>query len=514
MSDTREFPIHFEPAQRMVRARSGESILAAAQRSGIHIDSSCGGAGSCLQCRVSIISHSPRVAESSEHNLRGAGGFPLTPLADPRTPSGEEQGRHRCYLACSVEATGPLHVRVEPRGGLGARNHRPSIVGQCAIPEVWDPRAWKGPSIIDIRVPCAARAGYVPALTLRMLDFTILDSRLESVPYEGILLPEQQRPAIEITGDGMDPVTIFERSILVPPGTNSTNYFDGAPGYPLQSPPAWHGLMLRGAYYAKRKLGTLYLSVGPMTFLTFTYPHAHPSHTCSATQMLPSTPMLAGQGPGTRPRLMPAIPGAVIGVEFSPMTPRALLTTSGDIEPLGMSASGLWEFLGEAIRTGIMKPDGTFNPSRTLRDGPEGPEFVLSSPDVAAMTPTGKVWNTVSTITVSEKCSKAFMAELAKVVNAAKFLVKASEQAYREIVLVIAGSHGFHPSRTSIENLPLASRLSETLTRYDMSEETIDISPEHLGLADPQNIRIESVGDALSLGAALTAVETFANCPP
>ena len=49
-----EYTITFQPLALKVRAHEGESILQAARRGGIHINASCGGAGLCGKCRVTV----------------------------------------------------------------------------------------------------------------------------------------------------------------------------------------------------------------------------------------------------------------------------------------------------------------------------------------------------------------------------------------------------------------------------------------------------------------------------
>jgi hypothetical protein len=175
------------------------------------------------------------------------------------------------------------------------------------------------------------------------------------------------------------------------------------------------------------------------------------------------------------------------------MTPRAILSTVDDAAPTGITLSGVLEFIGNAIRAGTMKPDGTLNPCRALRDGPNGKEFVLTSREVAAMSTSGKVWNADTPLAIPESAVRAVMRDLRAVADAVIDLMAESKAPAGETVLVIGGSHGFHPSRQTLDALPLLAWLSPDNAQ----------SP-----ADPSNppIRIESVGDAVSLGAALVAM--------
>lgn len=48
--------ITFQPGNRIIEAEEGEILLKAARRSGVHINASCGGAGVCGKCKVTILS--------------------------------------------------------------------------------------------------------------------------------------------------------------------------------------------------------------------------------------------------------------------------------------------------------------------------------------------------------------------------------------------------------------------------------------------------------------------------
>ncbi|MBD3175546.1 MAG: DUF4445 domain-containing protein [Armatimonadia bacterium] len=90
MDRPREYILQVTPAGRKVRARSGESILSALGRAGVHIFNPCGGDGTCGRCLV-LIKDSPK-------------------------------GEARQVLACQEEVGADLHVhlpsasRMEPSG--------------------------------------------------------------------------------------------------------------------------------------------------------------------------------------------------------------------------------------------------------------------------------------------------------------------------------------------------------------------------------------------------------------
>ncbi|MDH3360247.1 MAG: 2Fe-2S iron-sulfur cluster-binding protein, partial [Desulfobulbaceae bacterium] len=47
--------ITFQPGNRIVEAADGETLLKAARRGGVHINASCGGAGVCGKCKVTVL---------------------------------------------------------------------------------------------------------------------------------------------------------------------------------------------------------------------------------------------------------------------------------------------------------------------------------------------------------------------------------------------------------------------------------------------------------------------------
>lgn len=105
--------ITFKGAERTVEAREGETLLQAAQRNGLHIDSSCGGNGSCHQCRVVI------------HE-----GKPMR-MGKPAVPR-HKRGNEPVYLACQCEVFGDMVVEPAPIHALGMQPGKGSLEGWFA----------------------------------------------------------------------------------------------------------------------------------------------------------------------------------------------------------------------------------------------------------------------------------------------------------------------------------------------------------------------------------------------
>lgn len=110
--------IEFKDARRVVDAIDGESLLDAAKRNGVLLDSTCGGNGSCHQCRVEI--HQGR-----EHFL-APDGSPLAPQ--------HIRGDVPIWLACRGRVRGPMVVQAAPVHTLASRPRVQTLVGWHAGP--------------------------------------------------------------------------------------------------------------------------------------------------------------------------------------------------------------------------------------------------------------------------------------------------------------------------------------------------------------------------------------------
>ncbi|MCB9931807.1 MAG: 2Fe-2S iron-sulfur cluster binding domain-containing protein [Planctomycetes bacterium] len=105
--------VTFRGVNRTVEALDGENLLTLARRHGLHLDSSCGGNGSCHQCRVVIHSGTP-IREGKPAVAR------------------HRRGDQPVYLACQCEVRGDMVVEHAPVHGLGAEVKRASLEGWFA----------------------------------------------------------------------------------------------------------------------------------------------------------------------------------------------------------------------------------------------------------------------------------------------------------------------------------------------------------------------------------------------
>ena len=102
--------VTFKGAGRTIKAQDGETLLQAAQRNGMHIDSSCGGNGSCHQCRV-VIHEGEAVRQGKPVVAR------------------HKRGDEPVYLACQCEVHGDMVIEPAPIETLRADHPVASLLG-------------------------------------------------------------------------------------------------------------------------------------------------------------------------------------------------------------------------------------------------------------------------------------------------------------------------------------------------------------------------------------------------
>jgi ferredoxin len=93
--------VEFQQANRIVQAEPGDVLLDVAKAAGVHIDSTCGGNGSCHQCRVAV---------DRPDALTGRDG---KPAKAPYSRDGEP-----IHLACRVCVGGDVRVAAAPVNAL------------------------------------------------------------------------------------------------------------------------------------------------------------------------------------------------------------------------------------------------------------------------------------------------------------------------------------------------------------------------------------------------------------
>lgn len=103
--------VWFSRVRRLVEAQDGENLLQLSRRAGILLDSSCGGNGSCHQCRV--ILHDTPVAGigAGAAHFQDSRGQPVAPQ--------HKRGDQPVWLACRGVVKGALNVEAAPVHEVG-----------------------------------------------------------------------------------------------------------------------------------------------------------------------------------------------------------------------------------------------------------------------------------------------------------------------------------------------------------------------------------------------------------
>ncbi len=397
MSD-QSIPVYFEPANRTASASFGDNLFQLARQHSVHLDSACGGNGSCGLCRVKVISDSPRIPRSKSSHRRDAAGGPAKPI---------EPGD--CYLACTVELTGPVHVRAEPVGGGASRVHRPKLVG------------------MGLPVPSQLRESTTQLRVSAFLDpdsaFSLrIDTRRGQIVEQEPISPQSQTLGVTATLDSGHSAKLHAEQLAALVGLND-------------SAPVAASLCLLGVYSHQRPKGTAVACLDG-----------------SGQLLLRDSDGWKLQPLNLNPELFdnlvdPAHPGAVVGIEFVPASARPILHTSGGKFPSGTSFGGLWDIAGAALTAGRLTADGEVKPSRFRTETDAGVVFRICGPELTAVSPHGQIWSPDKPVEVPEQQLKALIASVREI----GALVRRWSATGR---LIVAGGRGFSPASTSIAALP------------------------------------------------------------
>ncbi|MBK9975091.1 MAG: DUF4445 domain-containing protein [Planctomycetes bacterium] len=103
--------VWFSRLGRMVEAHDGENLLQLSRRAGILLDSSCGGNGSCHQCRVILHDALVAGAPARSAHFQDATGKPVAPQ--------HRRGDQPIWLACRGLVCGALSVEAAPVVEIG-----------------------------------------------------------------------------------------------------------------------------------------------------------------------------------------------------------------------------------------------------------------------------------------------------------------------------------------------------------------------------------------------------------
>ncbi|MBK8207081.1 MAG: DUF4445 domain-containing protein [Planctomycetes bacterium] len=113
--------VYFRTADRIADAFDGETLLDTAKRSGVHLDSSCGGNGSCHQCRVALPVCRDHEVSGDPANFHDRAGKALAPQ---HSRNGEP-----IWLACRGCVRGELVVEAAPVHALADKPRAQTLEG-------------------------------------------------------------------------------------------------------------------------------------------------------------------------------------------------------------------------------------------------------------------------------------------------------------------------------------------------------------------------------------------------
>ncbi len=135
--------VYFRTADRIAEAIDGETLLDTARRSGVHLDSSCGGNGSCHQCRVALPVCRDHDVSGDPANFHDGAGSSLAPQ--------HSRNGQPIWLACRGFARGELVVDAAPVNALADRPRVQTLEG-------WEVAPATGPARVCAGTPCAVLA--------------------------------------------------------------------------------------------------------------------------------------------------------------------------------------------------------------------------------------------------------------------------------------------------------------------------------------------------------------------
>ena len=130
------------------------------------------------------------------------------------------------------------------------------------------------------------------------------------------------------------------------------------------------GVLGSGVY--QRKTLTLYIDIGTNGEIVIGNSDWMVTAACSAGP--------AFEGGGIK-HGMRATTGALEDFRIDPVTFEPMLLTIGMVKPKGICGSGLINMIAEFLEAGVITPKGKFNtdlPTRRIRSGPDGNEYVLA----------------------------------------------------------------------------------------------------------------------------------------
>jgi uncharacterized 2Fe-2S/4Fe-4S cluster protein (DUF4445 family) len=506
----RSYRVFFQPAGKLVQAQPGENLLRLAQRAGVHLQSSCGGNGSCRQCRVKILDgrlEGKMIASSPARFVDATTGAPVAPS---ETVDGVPM-----WLSCRGCVMGDMVVEAAPRTTQARTLVRKQLLGRRL--EIDRPDLPAGSLVAAIDMGSTTLAGYLVSLEQGEIigqasrensqipwggDILTRVSHTERDPagFETLkrLLREDVNAVLELLlrqakGRPVASLALCGNSVMqsflmgwdvlrlgshpFEPQSTAPQLLTGqelgltaAPGAEVYVLPLEAGFVGGDNVAAILACGldrfegtALLLDIGT---------NAEIVAGGRKGLIVGSTPTGPAFEGGQITFGMRAARGAIESIDFAPDSTRPLLRVIGSVEPQGLCGSAIIDIVAALRRAGIVDAEGRMLPSRFTRERDDGMREVwLCGPGREAVTPEGIVLKATRDIVFTQKDLREVQLAKAALATGAELLLKRLGRAPDRVIL--AGGFGSYIDIESAIGIGLLP---------DLSRERIEVAGNAAGL--------------------------------
>ncbi len=506
----RGYRVWFKNADKVAQASPGENLLRLAQRVGVHIDSSCGGNGSCKQCRVRVckgpfpekmlVSDPARFVDAST-------GAPVAPC--------EVVGGEGLHLACRGAVMGDLVIEAMPRVNQMRTLVRKQLKGQKVA--VDRPDLARGSLVAAVDMGSTTLAGYL--IDLETGEIFAQASRENSqIPFGGDILTRVShterykdgaatlkrlaredvnavlelltrqaggRPiaSVALCGNsviqslfmGWDVLRLgshpFEPESVAPQLLKGRDLdLSSVPDAEVYVFPLEAGFI--GGDNVAAILATNLDEFDGLALLMDIGTNAEIVCGGRGKLLVGSTPTGPAFEGGQMQFGMRASRGAIDSVQWVPDKTRTVLTTIGGQTPVGICGSGIIDCLAALWRAGMCDQDGKLLDSRFTRENAQGMrEVVLVGPKAEAVSPDGVIFLANQDIVFTQKDVRELQLAKAALATGEELMLKKFGREPDKIIL--AGGFGSY--------LDVESAIAIGLIP-DMPREKIEVAGNSAGL--------------------------------
>ncbi|MCC6574162.1 MAG: DUF4445 domain-containing protein [Planctomycetes bacterium] len=459
----RGYKVYFSTADKLVTAQPGENLLALARRVGVHLDSSCGGNGSCKQCRVRVCTGpypKQMIMSDPRRFVQADNGSPA--------PPNETVGGEPLYLACRGCVMGDLVVEAVPRVQQARTLVRKQLKGM-KVP-VDRPDLPADALVAAVDMGSTTIAGYL--VDLQSGEIIAQSSRENSqIPYGGDILTRVSHT--ERYPDGLETLKKLARQDLAAvlellrkqAGARKVMSIAVCGNSVIQSLlMSWDVLRLGSHPFEPVSVAPQVLKGRDLDLSSFTDVETYvmPMEagfiggdnvaailaagldefegvallmdigTNAEIVVGGKNGLLVGSTP-TGPAFeggaisfgMRAARGAIDTVDWVPANTRTVISTIGNIPPVGICGSGIIDTVAALWRSGMIDQDGKMLESRFTRMNAEGMrEVVLVGTKQEAVTPEGVIMKAEKDIVFSQKDLRELQLAKAALATGAEIMVK------------------------------------------------------------------------------------------